>query len=218
MFLPPLPGKHVFPAIVKTEDDRVLAEGYAHVSLSEGYVDFRGPFVPSFFLGTTVKIIRVEEERELNCFIGKAYLSSPDLLRIIGVDKKMLAEVEIESLHGISLSGRASPIVSKCSIFQFVADHLLRFSISVFEISLSKIKFTSTQYFELEEYLQVSLPEPLPLKKLVVQVKDQLLFGQKEIGYRCDIISLPPTGKQALIDYLTSHTIEEEEEQDGGYL
>ncbi len=196
-------GNQYFKAIVKTLDGSILADGEACVSVQDRSVDFRGSFVPMFRMGNRIIITRMVGAEEAQSFEGEVYLSSPKLLRIVGVDEKALATVELEMApQRIAIHGTVSPVLK--GVFQLAAGRRLKFDAEIFSISLTKLRFSCTEEFEVGEELQVSTEIPLVLNKVVVVVEQKLLFGEDRTGYRCSIKSLPESCREGLINYLAA--------------
>lgn len=211
---------HYFPALLKDENDEVMAEGYAQVSTRERFVEFESDFVPMMPFGSTAKVIRLVEGQEAHCFVGTVYLSSHSLMRIVNVNDSLLAEVELETLQSVSLSARATPIISRNGALRFVAERLLKYEIQVYSISLTKLRFVSTEQFLVGELLQITLPEPIGVRRMAVRITQTLLFGEVKTGYRCEVLSLPEAERGKLTGYLAQNQQvfqdgeEDEEEED----
>lgn len=203
--------KRYFEAVVKSMEGGYLADGYARISLQDKSVEFRGSFVPSLFLDTLVQIIRIVDGEEAECFIGNVYLSAPDLLRIINVDEKLLASVQMESLQKVDFEGTVSPAEVKGGMFQRMAERWRTpIAANIYAVSKSKIRFVSDGQFEMDQQLKISVTAPIVLKQVIVQVKELLLFGQEErTGYRCDIQSMLPEDQDTFISYLAERAAEE---------
>lgn len=194
--------EHLFPAVLKSEDDRVLAEGLANISLENKSVEFHNQFVPLLPFDSLAKICRIKEELETHCFVGKVYLSSPTLLRIVNVNEKLLAEAALEVLQSISVKAFVSPITEQRKFLNYANQRSLKFEVNIFSISLHEIRFVSKSDFQEGEHLLVHfIPPPLTLKKVLVEVIQLLLFGEKTV-YRCNILHLPHTAREELSEYL----------------
>lgn len=210
--------RRYFKAILKTEDDIVLEEGYACILHEERAVQFRNAFVPLMKLGTTAKIVRVMDDQETHCFIGQVYLSSSKLLRIVNVNDKLLTEVELALSVETSIKAKLRPILPMAETFHLPIGKLIKFDAEVYSISMKTIKFTSTEKFSVGAQLSITTDSPIQLKKVPVEVYQIIEFGHEKTGYRCRILSLPEPSNTNLTEYLSKRNqifpeyIEEEED------
>lgn len=194
---------HFFKAVLKTQNDQYLADGSATVCVAEKSVEFRSQFVPLLPLGAQAKIVRVIDGRETHCFEGSVYLSSSTLMRLVDVNDQLLTEVELEAMQNVTIPAQVSPYQTQNGLFQFAAKRLARFEAEVFSISLTRLRFVCSEEFMEGERVSINLGPPLELTGLTVEIKQQLLFGEKKIGYRCDLLPLDPEQKMALIGFLS---------------
>lgn len=215
--------RRYFKAILKTEGDRILEDGYACILHEERAVQFRSAFVPLMKLGSTAKIVRVMNDQETHCFIGKVYLSSSKLLRIVNVNDKLLAEVELALSVETSIKAKLSPVLSMAETFHLPIGKLIKFDADVYSISMTTIKFTSTEKFAVGAQLTITTEEPVQMKKVLIEVYQTIAFGQEKNGYRCKILSLPEPASTNLTEYLSKlnqifpeYIEEEDEDEEGG--
>ena len=206
MFTPALLDRSYFPAVVKSAENIVLADGFACISLQERSIDFKGSFVPLFFLNETASICRMVDGKEAECFTGTVYLSSANLLRIIHVDEKLLAKVLAEQLQWVNIPGTAvftEQVQVRRSLLRRTAEaKTTPTDIQVHAISLSKIKFTAEALLQTGQEVQVTLQEPLALPTFPVLIQEQILFGEKT-GYRGDILSLSEESRTKMVQFLS---------------
>ena len=78
-----------FPAQLRAGYNNVDVPGQASVMEREDAVEFTGDFIPLLPLGETAAVDWAYGERALVTFEGQVYLSSPRLLRLVGVDKRL---------------------------------------------------------------------------------------------------------------------------------
>ena len=174
-------------------------------------------------LGSTAKIVRVMNDQETHCFIGKVYLSSSKLLRIVNVNDKLLAEVELALSVETSIKAKLSPVLSMAETFHLPIGKLIKFDADVYSISMTTIKFTSTEKFAVGAQLTITTEEPVQMKKVLIEVYQTIAFGQEKNGYRCKILSLPEPASTNLTEYLSKlnqifpeYIEEEDEDEEGG--
>lgn len=195
--------RRYFKATLKTEDDTILEDGYACIIHEERAVQFRSAFVPLMKLGSTAKIVRIMNDQETHCFIGQVYLSSSKLLRIVNVNDKLLTEVELALSVETSIQAKLHPVLSMAETFHLPIGKLIKFDADIYSISMTTIKFTSTEKFSIGAQLTVSAESPVQLKKVLVEVYQTIDFGQEKHGYRCKILSLPEPSCTNLTEYLS---------------
>lgn len=94
-----------FPALLKTAEGEVLAEGSACVSSETKDVTFQSDFVPLYPVGTPLEIVRLSEAREIHRFFGKVYLSDKTLLRLVSVTDRTPPDAEQLYCSGLAFSG-----------------------------------------------------------------------------------------------------------------
>lgn len=186
-----------FPALLKTEDDRLLEEGMAYILLEERAVEFSNDFVPLLKLGTRAKIVRIMDDVETHCFIGRTYLSSRELLRIVDVSDSMLAQAELDMAVDITIPARIQPIES--------VHGPLRpgwVPIDIYSISMTGMKFTSLSQFEVGQRMTVQSNGPVALRGVVVEIYQIISLGRPVTGYRCHILSMPEQTQRVLAAHL----------------
>lgn len=183
-----------FPAVLKTAEGNFLAEGHAKGYLSTRTLEFRGDFVPLLKYRTQARIARMVKGYELQKFEGTVYLSSPAMLRLVDVNERELAEIELETLQDVLFKG---------TIIQRESTREIGSAVEIYSISYQKLRFTCEESFEESEQLGLILDEPFLIKGIELRVQEKIVFGQQErMGYRCEILSMPPEGREALTDYV----------------
>lgn len=195
--------RRYFKAVLKTDEDFILDEGYACILHDERAVQFRSAFVPLMKLGKPAKIVRIMNDEETHCFIGQVYLSSSKLLRIVNVNDKLLADAELSQAIETSIKAKLSPVLHKAETFHLPIGKLIKFDADVFSISMKNIKFTTTEKFTVGTQLTISTDDQLQLKKVPIEVYQIIEFGHEKTGYRCHILSLPEPSNTNLTEYLS---------------
>ena len=69
-----------FPAILKDQQECVLAEGFASVLEESNSVEFRSDFVPLYPMGVPMKVVRRFQNQDIHIFWGEVYISDQKLL------------------------------------------------------------------------------------------------------------------------------------------
>ncbi len=207
--------KNYFTALLKSPDGKLLSEGYACGNARGKYVEFESDFVPIMSFGEKAQIVRMVNDTETHVFTGTVYLCSPDLMRIVDVDGELLTQLELaETMQELALEGKVSPLMYKKGFLQFATEKLIKFDAHIFAISLSQIKFVSSEPFAEGERLVLSITEPIAVSGIEVEVMQNLLFGEGQSGYRCNIVKLEEPGYSVLAQYLAQHSHIDEEDDD----
>lgn len=196
-----------FPAVLKTEDDKVLEYGTARASIQEGSIDFKNEFVPLFKMGTRLKVVRTHEGVETHSFIGEVYLSAEKLLRLVQISDEVLPAAATAYLYDVELAGTASAMLApQKRLFRLRSDgvsSLQVFPISVYALSLSQLRFTCGIALPQGQRLTISVPQPRLFEQLPIQVELPVDFGEGATGsYRCKILDLPGDNRYRLERFL----------------
>ena len=77
------------PARLRAEYNNITSYGELTVMEREDAVEFTGEFIPLLPLGQPAEVSWVYADRTLAAFIGRVYLSSPTLLRLVDVSPKL---------------------------------------------------------------------------------------------------------------------------------
>ena len=198
-----IPTREYFPAVLKTAEGNFLAEGHAKGDLAARTLEFRSEFVPLLKYRTQAKIARIEKGYETQNCEGTVYLSSPALLRLVNVNERELAQVELEALQEVHFIGTAIRRESSREIGS---------PAEIYSISYNRLRFTSNEEFEEGEQVGFVLDKPYPLRGIELRIQEKIAFGQEErSGYRCEILYQPPEGRELLTDYIIQQAHEKEE-------
>lgn len=185
-----------FSALLKTEDGRLLETGEACLSRTENKVTFRNEFVPLVKLDTTVEVVRVLGNRQLERFRGRVYLSSRKLLQIVEVDPQLILDVrklfDINTYMPatLALGNDQSPNINlkKADIVAGTVRYL----------SMDVIKLSVLPYVGEGQYLQLDCEPPLGLHRTVLRVERRELLGRSAAILLCSIVSIPDDELAAL--------------------
>lgn len=197
-----------FPAVLKTEDDKVLEYGTACASIREGSIDFKNEFVPLFKMGTRLVIARVHDGVETHRFTGEVYLSAEKMLRLVAVTDEVLPGAASAYLYDVKMEGTASAMLApRKKLFRLGRPDGLAslqvFPISVYALSMNQLRFTCGVTLPQGQRLTVDVPEPRLFEQLPIQVELPVDFGEGATGsYRCKILDLPGENRYRLERYL----------------
>lgn len=199
-----------FPAVLKTEEDKVLEYGTACANIQEGRIDFKNEFVPLFKMGTRLKIVRVHDGVETHSFTGEVYLSAEKLLRLVSVRDEVLPGAATAYLYDVKMEGTASAMLApKRKLFRPEGLPSLQvFPVSVYALSMSQLRFTCTVTLPQGQRLTVNVPQPPLFEQLPIQVELPVDFGEGATGsYRCKILDLPGENRYRLERFLQSMSL-----------
>lgn len=191
-----------FRAILKTEDDKILEHGYATVSSTDGLIDFKNEFVPLMKIGSIVKIVRVLQDAEKDCFVGEVYLSSRNMLRIISTDCKALQEAQRILSDNTSLPVRLGICPAHPSFFSPNYKKLEHVNATIYSLSTDTVKFISLPQFSIGQDLMLQLDEPVILRKVILKVMESIKYGEVVSSYLCKITSIPEDSRINLFQYI----------------
>ena len=94
-----------FPAILKDQQECVLAEGFASVLEESNSVEFRSDFVPLYPMGVPMKVVRRFQNQDIHIFWGEVYISDQKLLRLVHVRDLLVPGSENVYSILVSMSG-----------------------------------------------------------------------------------------------------------------
>lgn len=199
-----------FPAVLKTEEDKVLEYGTACASIQEGSIEFKNEFVPLFKMGTRLKVVRVHDGVETHSFTGEVYLSAEKLLRLVSVRDEVLSGAASAYLYDVKMEGTASAMLTpKRKLFRPEGLPSLQvFPISVYALSIGQLRFTCAMTLPQGQRLTVDLAGPPLLQQLPIQVELPVDFGEGTTGsYRCKILELAGENRQRLERFLSDMSL-----------
>ncbi|MDL2327155.1 hypothetical protein LJC64_00635 [Ruminococcaceae bacterium OttesenSCG-928-A11] len=99
-----------FPARLCSDYNAISEFGRAQVAGRDDAVDFTGDFVPLVPLGTDAQVEWVLGATVIQRYCGQVYLSSPELLRLVGVDKALVRDTRALFATNINLPATAAPL------------------------------------------------------------------------------------------------------------
>ncbi len=171
---------------------------------------FTSDFVPLIKLGSDVTVIRVIGEKRLEHFVGKVYLSSRKLLRIVNVESALISSA-LEMFESNAVFPTEFLIAPKATT-RFNVQKAQAVSGFVRYISPQTVKICTMEFVDKGAYLMFSLEEPsLLLDKMLVQIKERILLMRSAALLLCEVVSLSMDNGVAIAGYLEE--MKEEQEQ-----
>lgn len=195
---------------MESEENEILEPGQAYI-LRNNSVTFTSDFVPLIKLGSTVTVIRVIGDKRLERFVGKVYLSSRKLLRIVDVDNKTI-DTALEMFESNAVFPTEFSVAPGATI-RFNVQKAHAVSGFVRYISPCSVKVCTMEFVDKGEYLLFSLEEPsLPLDRMLVRVKERILLMRSAALLLCEVVSLNKGNGAAIAGYLNELKAKEEQE------
>lgn len=210
-----------FPALLKTAEGEVLAEGSACVSSETKDVTFQSDFVPLYPVGTPLEIVRLSEAREIHRFFGKVYLSDKTLLRLVSVTDRTPPDGEQLYCSGLAFSGTLTVMGEseqtprrrfgrKPSKAQAAPAELLVPIVSLSENRLIFL-YDSARPFDRGQRFSLSANMPLLLPQTTIEVEQAFLFGVNA-SYLCRFLDLTAAEKDVLRYFLLEYSLRQSAE------
>ncbi len=200
-----------FPAILKDQQECVLAEGFASVLEESNSVEFRSDFVPLYPMGVPMKVVRRFQNQDIHIFWGEVYISDQKLLRLVHVRDLLVPGSENVYSILVSMSGtlmdrkkmkelESAPKPSRFSLFrrkkqekkQEESEVSSSYSIKLTALSGNGLEFTSSYLLEQGDEVLVSFTPPdsdLYLDNLPVKVEKVYAFGE-DVAYVCSFLPM----------------------------
>ncbi len=195
-----------FSAILKTPDGKVVEYGTAWISEEDQGINFKSDFVPIFEMGAPLKIVRVQDELETQVFSGEVYLSSQHLIRLISLTDEVLPAASSAFLYDVDIKGQVQAVVQApekpARRFSLrprnpSAPAPQTFPVSIYSISLAKVKFTCDKILSQGQRITLCVDHPISLCELPLEVELPITLGAEDrSNYHCKILDL--AGQNAL--------------------
>jgi len=189
-----------FPAILKTPDDKIVEYGTAWISVEDQSINFKSDFVPICEMGTPLKIVRVHDELEIQSFTGEVYLSSQHLLRLISLSDEVLPAASSVFLYDVKIEASAEATITSeekpskrfsLRTKYFSAPTLQIFPVSIYAISLAKVRFTCDVLLPKGQRVTLNVKQPITLNELSIEVELPITLGSGDTcSYHCKILEL----------------------------
>lgn len=98
-----------FPARLRSGYNNVEEYGTAQVAGGEDAVDFTSAFIPLLPLGSQAVVEWVLGQSVVQAYAGRVYLSSPGLLRLVGVEPALVADTRALFATNIQMPATVLP-------------------------------------------------------------------------------------------------------------
>lgn len=173
---------------------------------------FTSDFVPLIKLGSEVTVVRVIGEKRLDRFVGKVYLSSRKLLRIVDVDSAAINPAFEMFESNIILP--ADFLVAPGATTRFNVQKARAVSGFVRYISPQSVKICTMEFADKGDYLVFSLEDPaLSLDKMLVCVKERVLLMRSAALLLCEVVSLSMENGVAIAGFLEALKVRDEQDE-----
>ncbi|MFV0498298.1 MAG: hypothetical protein ACK5L0_09075 [Candidatus Fimivivens sp.] len=168
--------------------------------------------MPLFKLGSAVTVIRVVGEKRWERFLGKVYLSSRKLLRIVDVDNEVIdAALEMFESNAVFPT---EFLVAPGATTRFNRQKAQAVSGFVRYVSPRYVKICTMEFVEEGAYLVFSLEESsLPVDKMLVRIKERILLMRSAALLLCEVVSLNMRNGVVIAGYLDDLKAREEQEK-----
>ena len=210
-----------FPAILKTPEGEVLAEGSAAVSPETKDVNFTSDFVPLFPVGTQLEIHRMRDEEEIHRFAGKVYISDKTLLRLVGVSDRIPPDPKHMYCTNLRFSGTIEEIAApapapKRGLFRRprkASEPVGPLLVPIVSLSENRLVFLydSAQPFYTGQMFHLTSNMPLLLPQTTIEVEQAVLFGVNA-SYLCRFLELTDEQRGILRYFLLEYSLRQQRE------
>lgn len=187
-----------FPAVLRDAAGEELAEGRACFNEQSREVEFVSDFVPIYPLGTAMTIERVYRGEPVHVFDGSVYLSSKQLMRIVGVEDTLRYGAQYVYCTSLDLPAELTvvcdpPKKKRLRLFRREEPGPL---VKSERVTVTAINHDSlTMLYSMSEPLQhgssmsIRLLPPVPEFSAELELRDEFLFGSRA-SYCCAITSV----------------------------
>ncbi|HWP51918.1 MAG TPA: hypothetical protein VN626_09525 [Clostridia bacterium] len=173
---------------------------------------FTSDFVPLIKLGSIVTVIRIIGEKRLECFVGKVYLSSRKLIRIVDINSATIGPAL--KMFESNAVFRTEFLIAPGATTRFNVQKARAVSGFVRYISPQSVKICTMEFVDKDEYLMFSLEESsLSLDKMLVHIKERILLMRSAALLLCEVVSLSMNNGLAIASYMNDLKTKEEQEQ-----
>ncbi len=198
-------------AVLKTMDDNIIEYGQANISLKEKFVEFTSQFVPLLKVDTEAKIICLEGVASTHIITGKVFLSSKNLLRLVGIRCMLIPGAENYLETPTFLRAKIfKPIVKKGIFSKNKIVHKWD-DCTVISVSLNQIAIRASRIMcEYEDQLKIKIGDPIFSKETEINLQlaqNGLMFG-KNSKYVYKIIRMREKEQEELADFIKLGSLE----------
>lgn len=198
-------------AVLKTMDDNIIEYGQANISLKEKFVEFTSQFVPLLKVDTEAKIICLEGVSSTHIITGKVFLSSKNLLRLVGIRCTLIPGAEnVLEIPTFLRAKIFKPVVKKGIFSKNKIVHKWD-DCTVISVSLKQIAIRASRIMcEYEDQLKIRIGGPIFSKDTEINLQlaqNGLMFG-KNSKYVYKIIRMREKEQEELADFIKLGSLE----------
>lgn len=198
-------------AILKSSDDSIIEYGQVSVSLKEKFAEFSSQFVPLFKIETEAKIICLDGVTSTHIIIGKVFLSSKNLLRLVDIKCTLIPGAENVLETPTFLRAKIyKPIVKKGIFSKKKIVHKWD-ECTIISVSLKQITIRSSRIMcEYENQIRLKIGNPIFSKETELNLQlaqNGLMFG-KNSKYIYRITKLKEKEQSELADFIKLGSLE----------
>ena len=199
-----------FSALLESYDKDISELGQAYISNGNA-VTFTSDFVPLIKLGSQVTITRLIGEKRMESFVGRVYLSSKQLMRIVEVDNTLIEKALVLFESNIISPGEFA--IAPGSSISFNLQKAKGISGFLRYIGPETVRICTMEFVDKGQHLMFSVEsDELTLNKMLVRVKERVLLMRNAAVLLCDVVSLSAANATAIKEY--SAQLKKEESQD----
>lgn len=185
-----------FSALLESKPNGISEEGQAYIE-HDNSVTFTSDFVPLIKLGSRATIIRVLGDKQFERFSGRVYLSSRNLLKIVDVDRELIAQAL--ELFDSNIICPADFYIAPGSSTRFNIQKAPAISGFLRYISPEIVRICTMEYVEPGQHLMFTINESgLAVEKLLVKITDRMLLMRSAAILQCKPVSLSANNLTAI--------------------
>jgi len=198
-------------AVLKTMDDNIVEYGQVNISMKEKYAEFSSQFVPLLKIGTEAKIICLEGNTSTHIIVGRVFLSSKNLLRVVDIQCMLIPGAENVLETPTFLRAKIyKPIVKKGIFSKNKIAHKWD-DCTIISVSMRKIVLRASRIMcEYEDTLKLKLGAPVFSKDTEINLQlaqNGLMFG-KNSKYTYKILKMKEKEQHELAEYIKLGSME----------
>ena len=189
-------------ALLKDTNGNLLEIGTVRLSEQPNSVDFQNEFVPLFKMGTSVIVVPIINQVELNSITGEVYLSTGNYLRLTAIPEADLVQLREAFYTNIELPTELAHYQPGTLYFSYKRAE--KIDACIYHIDLSGLRLLTLDSLTIGQKLMLNLQAPISLKKVILQVRQMIDFGVMAPGYQCCFIDLEDEAGEQILRYLNS--------------
>lgn len=187
-------------ALLKDTNGKLLEIGTVGLSDLPNTLDFQGPFVPLFKMGTKLVLIPVINQIELNSITGEVYLSTGNFLRLTAIPEADLTELRAAFYINIELAVELAHYQPSTLYYSYKRAE--KIDVCIYHIDLSGLRFMTLHTLSIGQKFMLNQETPISLKKVILQVIQIIDFGEMAHSYQCRFLELGDEAGKNIQHYL----------------